>query len=74
MINVSGISSETRDAWEPYIEYEFGAVFNSWLQINQACWLYFKLKSLDDDPAVFPKGKWASLQSFLSLIDAHFAG
>ncbi len=35
----------------------------SWLTIETACLMVFRLKAAEDDPLLFPHGKWATIQA-----------
>lgn len=44
-------------------------VSDNYMQLSQFAELYFRLKYEGDDPDLFPKGKWATLQRMEDLIE-----
>lgn len=71
MINLQALSSETREAWNSYLTTFYAEDFNDWDQYwpdMYACLAAEILTHTTDDPIIFPKGKWASIQHLKTLI------
>ncbi len=71
MINLKALSFETREAWNTYLATFYGDDFpfdsDDWPTAH-ACFAAEILAHTTDDPIIFPKGKWASIQTLKSLI------
>ena len=73
LVHFGAISQETRTAWEALCHHkgwlDICDDFPLWITTEQAALLWFRLRTAEDKPEDFPKGKWASLQLFETLID-----
>lgn len=73
MVFIGDISYETRRAWanlafvNNWEDLDEGD--KTWLTLELASSLFFRLRAYPDTPEAFPKGKWASIQLLETLID-----
>jgi hypothetical protein len=51
--------------WE---DYPFPYI-SHWMEARDLCWIVECMKHLDDGPALFSGGKWATIQNLQALID-----
>ena len=68
-VYIGALSHETRKAFEDAFGWEHYEADRTWLNFDECCAMWFRLKFAPDDPEVFPKGKWATLQRFEELIE-----
>jgi hypothetical protein len=62
-------------AWERFAEQrEWIEWFHRWIEPQWLAWFIEILKQSDDDPELFPHGKWASIQVLQGKIAAAAAG
>lgn len=73
MVFIGDISYQTRKAWAAlafamnWEDLDEGD--KTWLTLDHAASLFFRLRHQLDTADVFPKGKWASIQLLETLID-----
>ena len=72
-VHIGGLTYETRKALEEGVGWETYEADRTWLDFDQACAFWFRLKYAPDTPELFPKGKWATLQRMEELIEAALA-
>lgn len=73
MVKFSEMSEETRRAWTSLCESaKFIDIsgYDPWMPTEVASVLFFWLRDIPDTAAAFPKGKWASIQFFDTLVSA----
>lgn len=68
-VYIGALSYETRKAFEEAFGWENYDADRTWFDFDQCCAFWFRLKYAADDPELFPKGKWATLQRFEELIE-----
>jgi hypothetical protein len=62
-------------AWAAFAERRgWDEWFHSWIASEWLCWFIEVLKQSDDDPTLFPHGKWASIQVLQGEVAAAAAG
>lgn len=75
LVDISDLSRETRIAWAKLsfdMDWEdLDEGDKTWLTIEHAASLFFRLRATEDRPEYFPKGKWASIQRLESIIDSN---
>jgi len=73
MVKFSEMSKETRTAWTKLCESS-GFIdisgYDPWMPTEVAAVMFFWLREIPDTAANFPKGKWASIQYFDTLVSA----
>ncbi len=73
LIYFGSISKETRKAWERVAQerewIDPVGELRLWMTIEQAAFLWFQLRTVEDSQEAFPRGKSASLQALEELID-----
>lgn len=69
-VHVGSLSKQTREAICEYLRAQDNALADHfvWIGFEDACAVWFRLKYAADDPALFPRGKWATLQALEELI------
>jgi hypothetical protein len=68
-VYINGLSSEAREAIDEALFDSGWDVGKSWIDLPTCAAIFFLLKYAKDDPALFPKGKWATLQRLEELIE-----
>lgn len=68
-VNINGLSDAARTAITNALQDDGWDVGKSWIDFDTCCSIWFRLKYAEDSPELFPKGKWATLQHFESLIE-----
>lgn len=68
-IHMKSLSPETYSAMEQLCEKRFWAPIYEYMEPEHVAWLAVKLAHVSDDPATFPKGKWATIQRIQDLVD-----
>jgi hypothetical protein len=68
-VNINELSTEARTAITDALFDDGWDVGKSWIDFDMCCGIWFRLKYAKDDPDLFPKGKWATLQRFEQLIE-----
>lgn len=63
------LSQQTRDALSAALSDSGFDVGESWVDFDTFCGIFHRLKAATDDPELFPKGKWATLQRMEQLIE-----
>lgn len=64
------VSFEVLHALEKLCEdEEWASIHGRWIELEQATVLFFRLKKVPDDPLIFPRGKWATIQRIEYLIE-----
>ncbi len=67
-VYINALSPETRYALDNALEESGWDVGKSWIDLPTCAAIFFLLKAAKDDPELFPKGKWATLQRLEELI------
>jgi hypothetical protein len=67
-VAIHELSSETQHAISDALFESGWDVGTSWIDLPTCAAIYFLLKYSPDDPELFPKGKWATLQRMEELI------
>jgi hypothetical protein len=68
-VYINGLSQETREAISNALDEDGWDAPRSWVDFDLCCGIWFRLKYAADDPKLFPKGKWATLQRLEQLIE-----
>jgi len=68
-VGIHELSYETQRAITEALDESGWDVGKSWIDFPTCCAIYFLLKHSQDDPDLFPKGKWATLQRMEQLIE-----
>jgi hypothetical protein len=66
---INGLSDAARTAISNALDDDGWDMPKSWIDFDLCCGIYFRLKYAKDDLALFPKGKWATLQRLEELIE-----
>ena len=53
--------------------YDLGELY-PYIPLERAAWMFFVLRAAEDDPAYFPKGKWATIQRIEQMLNEEAAG
>lgn len=76
-VHLGSLSREARAGIRLFVERRRGNVDRvelPWLGFDEVCGLWFLLRRVEDDPEIFPKGKFATLQAIEILIERAIAG
>lgn len=68
-VAIHKLSHETQRAISDALFESGWDVGTSWIDLPTCAAIYFLLKRSPDNPDLFPKGKWATLQRMEQLID-----
>jgi hypothetical protein len=68
-VAIHQLSAETQHAISEALEESGWDVGKSWIDLPTCAAIFFLLKYSPDDPELFPKGKWATLQRLEVLIE-----
>ncbi len=66
---INGLSDAARTAISNALDEDGWDLPRSWVDFDTCCGIYFRLRYAKDDPVLFPKGKWATLQRLEELIE-----
>jgi hypothetical protein len=71
LLHFGALSREARKGIEVlYARREWEDIEDrTWLTREACALMFFHLRAAPDDPDVFPKGKWATIQALESLLD-----
>lgn len=75
-IHFDALSGDTRLAlreWLRSIDRD-DLADRAWWDFNEFCGMWFRLRAQEDDPELFPRGKFATLQRMEGLIAEAIAG
>ena len=68
-VGIHELSRDTQRAISEALEESGWDVGKSWIDLSTCAAIFFLLKYSPDDPELFPKGKWATLQRLEELIE-----
>jgi hypothetical protein len=68
-VGIHELSTDTQRAISEALDESGWDVGKSWIDLPTCAAIFFLLKYSPDDPELFPKGKWATLQRLEELIE-----
>ncbi len=72
-VHFGALKREMRRAIEQYyFARQWEDVEHSWITLESAAVMFFRLRAADDTPELFPHGKWATVQALEDQIEQAF--